>query len=69
VEDIVSKNRVERKGVSALVPTEMLRIVVLKIDHQTSPEAMRKLAACIAARPQMDVWSICDWSIVSPKRR
>jgi len=63
VEGIVPKNRVERKGVSASVPTEMLRIVVLKIDHQTSPEAMRKLAACIAARPQTDAWSV-----VSPKR-
>ena len=63
MEGIVPKNRVERKGVSASVPTEMLRIVVLKIDHQTSPEAMRKLAACIAARPQTDAWSV-----VSPKR-
>jgi hypothetical protein len=67
VEGIMSKNRVERKGVSASVPTKTLRIVVLKIDHQTSPEAMRKLAACVAARPQTDAWSICDWSIVSPK--
>ena len=68
MEGIVSKNRVERTGVSTSAAAE-LRIVVLKIDHQTSPEAMRKLAACVAARPQTDAWSICDWSIVSPKRR
>jgi hypothetical protein len=66
VEDLVSKNRVEKTGVSASAPAE-LRLVVLKIDAQTSPEAMRKLGACMTARAQTDVWSICDWSIVSPK--
>ena len=67
MEGIVSNNRVERTGVSASVPAE-LRIVVLKIDAQTSPQAMQKLGACITARPQTDVWSMCDWAIVSPKR-